>query len=176
VLQQVGSPHDLYDNPVNLFVAGFIGSPPMNFVPGRIQGGHIETPFGDLAAEGERFERIGDRDLVIIGIRPEHITEALLVPIERRGHGLTFNAEVDVTEWLGHELFAYIPYEAPHEVANRLKELQRELDSEQMRTQLVVSLDPSSPVESGRKAELWFDIERVHVFDPQTEENLTRST
>src|SRR6478736_5661618 len=48
ILQQVGSPHDLYDTPANLFVAGFIGSPPMNFIPGRVRDGAIETPFGEV--------------------------------------------------------------------------------------------------------------------------------
>ena len=67
-----------------------------------------------------------------------------------------------------------MPYEAPAEIAAQLRELERELDSEQMRTQLVVALDPASRIRSGSKAELWFDAERMHVFDPATGENLTR--
>jgi multiple sugar transport system ATP-binding protein len=55
-----------------------------------------------------------------------------------------------------------------------LRELERELDSESLRTQLVVALDPTSRVRPGSKADLWFDTERVHVFDPATGENLTR--
>jgi multiple sugar transport system ATP-binding protein len=84
-----------------------------------------------------------------------------------------FTADIDVTEWLGHELYAYVPYEAPTDIANQLRELQRELDSEQMRTQLVVALDPSSKILAGGTADLWFDTERVHVFDPATGDNLT---
>jgi multiple sugar transport system ATP-binding protein len=57
----------------------------------------------------------------------------------------------------------------------QLRELERELDSEQLRTQLVVALDPASPIHSGSQAELWFDVDRVHVFDPATGENLTRN-
>jgi multiple sugar transport system ATP-binding protein len=80
-----------------------------------------------------------------------------------------------VSEWLGNELYAYVPYEAPAEVTQQLRELERELDSEQLRTQLVVALDPTSRVRPGSKADLWFDTERVHVFDPATGENLTRN-
>jgi len=173
-IQQVGSPHDLYDEPVNLFVAGFIGSPPMNFVPGQIRSGRIETPFGDVPVVSDRLKKVGDRDLVILGIRPEYFEDASLVPAEQRARGQSFTAEVDVTEWLGHELYAYVPYEAPEEIAAQLRDLERELDSEQMRTQLVVALDPSSRIRSGSKAELWFHAERMHVFDPSTGENLTR--
>jgi multiple sugar transport system ATP-binding protein len=174
LMQQVGTPHDLYDNPANLFVAGFIGSPPMNFVPGRLVGGQLETPFGTHPVKSERMRRVGDRDVVILGIRPELFEDASLISAEKRDRGLTFNTTVDVTEWLGSELFAYVPYEAPADVSKQLKELARELDSEQMRTQLVVSLDATSGIRSGSHAELWFDTERVHLFDPATDENLTR--
>jgi multiple sugar transport system ATP-binding protein len=175
LLQQVGSPHQLYEEPANLFVAGFIGSPPMNFVPGSIKGGRIETPFGSLEAKGPRFARVSDNDLVILGIRPEYFEDAALVPAEKKGKGITFTADVDVTEWLGNELYAYVPYDAPAEIVQKLKDLERELDSEQMRTQLVVTLDPASRIRSGDKAQLWFNAERVHVFDPTTGDNLTRN-
>jgi multiple sugar transport system ATP-binding protein len=175
LLQQVGSPHDLYEEPANLFVAGFIGSPPMNFVPGSIKGGRIETPFGALDATTPRFSKLPDNDLVILGIRPEYFEDASLVPADKKGKGPTFSADVDVTEWLGNELYAYIPYDAPQEIVQKLKDLERELDSEQMRTQLVVTLDAASRIRSGDKAQLWFNAERVHVFDPSSGENLTRN-
>ncbi|GAA4976235.1 ABC transporter ATP-binding protein [Actinoplanes utahensis] len=174
VMQQVGSARQLYEEPANLFVAGFIGSPPMNFLPGRMRGGRIETPFGTVPATGPRLSRVGDRDLVILGLRPEHFEDLAIVPAERRGHGQSFTVDVDVTEWLGNGLYAYVPYEAPAEVTQQLEELERELDSEQMRTQLVVALDVSSRIRSGTKAELWFDPQRMHVFDAATGENLTR--
>jgi multiple sugar transport system ATP-binding protein len=68
-----------------------------------------------------------------------------------------------------------VPYEAPAEIAQQLRELERELDSESLHTQLIVALDPASTIRSGSKAELWFDTERMHVFDPATGENLTRN-
>ena len=173
LLQQVGSPHQLYEQPVNLFVAGFIGSPPMNFIPGRLTGGQLETPFGTHPVKSDRMKRVGDRELVILGIRPQDFEDTSLLSDEKRQRGQTFKATIDVSEWLGNELYAYVPYEAPAEVTQQLRELERELDSESLRTQLVVALDPTSRVRPGSKADLWFDTERVHVFDPATGENLT---
>ncbi|MGH9001964.1 MAG: hypothetical protein ACRDYV_02435, partial [Acidimicrobiia bacterium] len=81
-------------------------------------------------------------------------------------------ALVDVIEWLGAEQFAYIPYEAPPEITDRLRDLARELDSESLRTQLVVALDPDSKVRRGEEAELWFDPARMVLFDPHSGESL----
>jgi multiple sugar transport system ATP-binding protein len=173
VLQQVGTPHDLYDSPANLFVAGFIGSPPMNFVPGRVREDSIETPFGSVSMAGGRLQGAAGHELVILGIRPQHFEDASLVDESRKAQGDTFSANVDVTEWLGDELYAYVPYEAPADVTNQLKELQRELDSEQMRTQLVVSLHADSRISGGSTTELWFDTAQAHVFDPASGDNLT---
>ena len=84
-----------------------------------------------------------------------------------------FSAAVDVTEWLGNEQYAYVPFEAPADVASQLKELARELDSDAMRTQLVISLDPASRVTEGEQTEFWIDTSRMHLFDPETGDNLT---
>jgi multiple sugar transport system ATP-binding protein len=174
LLQQIGTPHDLYDSPANLFVAGFIGSPPMNFIPGRVHDNAIETPFGDVSMTTDRLKGAAGHELVILGIRPQHFEDASLVEASDRSHGQTFPAKVDVTEWLGDELYAYVPYDAPKDVTVQLKELQRELDSEQMRTQLVVVLHAQSKIKDGSETELWFDSEQAHVFDPATGDNLTR--
>jgi len=173
VLQQIGSPHQLYDTPANLFVAGFIGSPPMNFIPGRVKDGAIETPLGDVAVT-DRLAGTAGHDLVIVGVRPQDFEDSSGVEAAARAHGETFTAHVDVTEWLGNELYAYIPYDAPQDVTLSLKELQRDLDSEQMRTQLVVVLGAQSKVTDGTVTDLWFDNDQIHVFDPATGDNLTR--
>ena len=174
VMQQIGTPHDLYDAPANMFVAGFIGSPPMNFIPGVTTEDAIQTPFGDVALTVDRLKGAAGHGLVILGIRPQHFEDLALVDASARSRGQTLNATVDVTEWLGDELYAYIPYDAPEDISEKLKELQRELDSEQLRTQLVVSLHADSKVRAGSETELWFDPEQVHLFDPATGENLTR--
>jgi multiple sugar transport system ATP-binding protein len=116
---------------------------------------------------------LSGRDVVIAGIRPEHFEDARLVS-NGRDRGVTFRAQVDVIEWLGAEQYAYIPFEAPPEVHQPLRELAAELDSEpmEMRTQLVVSLDAASRITEHSEAELWLDAARVHLFDPQTGDNL----
>jgi multiple sugar transport system ATP-binding protein len=173
ILQQVASPRELYEQPVNLFVAGFIGSPPMNFLPAAVRGDRLELPFLSLPLTNEIKSSIGDRTLLIAGIRPEHFADASLVEDHKKHRGVTFQAEIDVTEWLGAEQYAFIPYEAPDEIAHQLADLEHELDSEQLRTQMVVSLDPSSRIRDGEAAELWLDPSRMHLFDPRTGENLT---
>src|SRR5690606_11511687 len=75
-LQQVASPRGLYDQPVNLFVAGFIGSPPMNFVPGEVSGDTLSLPMVDVPIDEHLRRAIGDRDLVIVGIRPDAFAES----------------------------------------------------------------------------------------------------
>ncbi|GAA4131085.1 sn-glycerol-3-phosphate ABC transporter ATP-binding protein UgpC [Actinomadura keratinilytica] len=175
VLQQVGSPRELYEQPANLFVAGFIGSPSMNFLPATLDGTVLQTPLGRFdMGDRRKAEAVGDRKVVLAGIRPEHFEDASLVGAERRERGSLLRVRVDVTEWLGNELYAYIPYEAPADVAARLRELSRELDSDQLRTQAVVALDAASLIGPGDEAEVWIDTSRVHLFDPATGENLTR--
>ncbi|SHK15785.1 carbohydrate ABC transporter ATP-binding protein, CUT1 family [Pseudonocardia thermophila] len=174
VVQQVASPRELYEQPANLFVAGFIGSPPMNFLPASVSGGRVRFPFGEFTLDERRAAAVGDRDLVLVGVRPEYFEDAKLVDDAKRDRGITFTARVDVTEWLGDAQFAYIPFEAPEEIVNQLRDLSRELDSDQLRTQAVVSIDASSRMREGHEAEFWMDTRKVHVFDPKTGENLTR--
>ena len=87
--------------------------------------------------------------------------------------GSTFRAQVEVVEWLGNETYAYIPFEAPPEVEEQLRQLERDLDGESLHTQLVVSLDGASRVQEGEEAEFWVDGTKIHLFDPSTGENLT---
>src|SRR3954454_12765888 len=70
VMQQVGTPHDLYDAPANMFVAGFIGPPPMNFLPASVSGNALQTPFGAIELDEERAKKISGHDLLLVGIRP----------------------------------------------------------------------------------------------------------
>ena len=87
--------------------------------------------------------------------------------------GDTFRATVDVVEWLGNEAYAYIPFDVEAELRAELDQLERDLEGEGTRTQLVVSLDGASEIQEGDEAEIWIDAERIHVFDPATGENLT---
>ncbi len=174
ILQQLASPRELYENPGNLFVAGFIGSPPMNFLPAEVTGTTVRLPFGDVEIPPEKAARAEGKGLLIAGVRPEHFEDASLA--EAKGEGATrstFRAPVEVVEWLGNETYAYIPFEAPPEVEQQLRQLEQELDGESLRTQLVVSLDGASRIKEGQEAEIWLDATKLHLFDPASGENLT---
>ncbi|SMF39850.1 multiple sugar transport system ATP-binding protein [Cellulosimicrobium cellulans J34] len=174
VLQQVASPRGLYEQPVNLFVAGFIGTPPMNFLPGEVKDGRITLPFGEFDMPESITKAVGDRGLVIVGLRPEHFEDARLVDPSKKDRGHTFEAQIDVTEWLGAELYAYVPFDMHESVKGQLEELDRELDGEGLRTQFVVALDSASRVRDGDTTDLWFDPTKMMIFDPETSENHTR--
>ena len=173
-LQQVSSPRGLYDQPLNLFVAGFIGSPPMNFLPGVVEGDVLKLPVVDVPLDDRLRAAIGDREIVIVGIRPDAFEDVDTLERDEASGGVTFEVDVDVTEWLGEVLYAYIPFETHEAVRDQLEELDRDLDGEGMRTQLVISLDSVSTVRPGDPAELWFDPASMHVFDPESGDNLTR--
>src|SRR3981081_4056650 len=109
-LQQVGSPKELYDSPVNLFVAGFIGSPAMNFLSGTLEDGTLHTSLGDFRLS-DRLRREGESSgtgrEVIVGLRLENFEDAALVSADARPNGITFRTSIDVLESLGSDVFVY---------------------------------------------------------------------
>jgi multiple sugar transport system ATP-binding protein len=173
LLQQLATPRELYEQPVNLFVAGFIGSPPMNFLPATVKGDSVELPFGSVKIPAAKAERAQDKGLLIAGIRPEYFDDASVVDQAKRANGSTFRAKVDVTEWLGNEAYAYIPFEAPPEVQEQLQQLEKDRDGESVRTQLIISLDGASRISAGDDAEIYVDSSKMHLFDPASGDNLT---
>jgi multiple sugar transport system ATP-binding protein len=175
VLQQVGKPTELYAHPVNLFVAGFIGSPAMNFVPGTLSGSKVQTAFGELPApEGVQG---GDRE-VIVGVRPEHLEDARVVDSEARSHGATFKAKLDLVESLGAEYYAYFHLEGTRVESEHLSEVAAdaglsEVPSAQAGdTSLVARLNEMSEINEGDEVELWLDTRRLQLFDPASGETL----
>src|SRR5690349_16304869 len=117
VLQQLATPRELYSRPANLFVAGFIGSPPMNFLPATVEGGKVKLPFGDFDLPQEKAAKTEGKGLLMAGIRPEHFEDASVMD---GGSDSTFTAKIDVREWLGDQQYAYIPYEAEQQVQDQL--------------------------------------------------------
>src|SRR5215208_79016 len=125
LLQQVGSPMELYNAPVNLFVAGFIGSPAMNFMPATVQGDTVKLPFGDVRLPQEMHDRLsqGEGRQLIAGIRPEHFEDASLVG-EAKDRGSTFRAQIEVVESMGSELYAHFTVSTDETIeSDELREL-----------------------------------------------------
>jgi multiple sugar transport system ATP-binding protein len=173
LLQQCATPRELYEHPVNLFVAGFIGAPPMNLLPATVENGQVSLPFCTVPVPQDVNASDIDGKLLVAGIRPEFFNDARYVEAAKRDRGQTFSATIDVTEWLGNEQYAYVPYESPAEIRAQIDALAEELDMEAMRPQLIISLDPASQVAEGAEAEFWVDVSRMHLFDPHTGANLS---
>jgi multiple sugar transport system ATP-binding protein len=174
-LQQCASPRELYEHPANLFVAGFIGAPPMNFLPARVRGGLLELPMLAVEPPPALDPVATDGRLLVAGIRPGSFKTAARIPADERGKGGAFSAEVDVIEWLGNEQYAHVPYESPPELRAKLDELASPLDYALLRSELTISLDPASTIREGEAAELWVDSSNIYLFDPRTGRNLTRA-
>jgi len=96
VLQQVGSPAELYNTPVNLFVAGFIGSPAMNFMPGQVSGDSVELPIGKVPISNEARAALGEGAgaNLIVGVRPESFEDASLIG-DARDRGMRRKKTID---------------------------------------------------------------------------------
>jgi multiple sugar transport system ATP-binding protein len=182
VLQQVGTPAKLYGRPVNLFVAGFIGSPSMNFLPGELDGDTVKLPIGAMPIP-ESIRRSlqagpgGGRRGVVAGLRPENFDDATIVADKSRG--ITFKAKIDVLESMGSEFYAYFAVECERVSAEELQEIARDTGSadlpQQEGNQVVARLDAASRLREGEEAELWFNPEHLHLFNPDNGESLLAS-
>ena len=179
-IQQVGSPKELYDRPDNLFVAGFIGSPAMNFLPATIEEGKLRTPLGDMPVSDQLRRTLeaahAGRNL-IVGVRPENFEDAALVAPDARGNGITFRASIDVLESMGADVYVYFSKDIEQGVdAAELQELARDsgrADTGGSGDTVVARLDAATGVTEGQDAELWVDTRSVHVFDPASGQNIS---
>jgi multiple sugar transport system ATP-binding protein len=174
VLQQVGSPNELYNHPTNLFVAGFIGSPAMNFLPATVEGETIKLPIGDLRLGEEQRRALqgdGAPGSIIAGLRPEDFEDAHLVG-EQRDRGIVFKAQIEVLESLGAELYAYFTTEHEGVSSQELDELAQDAGTAEVpgaeAGQVVARLEPASKIQEGQEAELWFDAAKLHLFDAES--------
>jgi multiple sugar transport system ATP-binding protein len=128
-------------------VAGFIGSPAMNFLPGTLEDGHLRTALGDVA-----------------------------LPAEVRAEGLTFSAVGDVPESLGADKYAYFRLRGPRATAQELEELAADAganDAPGGTDQVVARLGPASRAREGQRLQLWFDPGKLHLFNPGNGAHLT---
>jgi multiple sugar transport system ATP-binding protein len=190
-LQQVDRPQRLYDHPVNLFVAGFIGSPAMNLVHSRL----TERDGGLYADFGPASLRIPDSVLaarpslrgyagkpVIAGLRPEDIEDAAFAP---SANGSSLEVDVSLAEAMGAELIAHFPVAAQPlvgasmravhggddglEDAAGLTLLAADAAGEAM---ITARLSPRSHARTGAPLRVSLDAERLHFFDPETEDSI----
>jgi len=184
-LQQVATPQDLYDRPVNLFVGGFIGSPAMNMLEATLVASN-----GGLAVEAGGQRLAIDEELVsaqpalksyvgkkvVLGIRPEDLEDAAVakdVPADRRLHG-----KVELIEALGSEIMAHFTIDAPPALTEDVKELAQDVGDERaveeaaegskQHTTIVGRFDPRAEVKEGEIAEVAVDTRGLHFFDPET--------
>lgn len=153
VLQQLDTPQNLYDHPNNLFVAGFIGSPAMNFFRGKLRKDNSklvvdagEFSVGIPASKAKPFESHAGKD-IIFGIRPENIHDVEFVPTNIDSEKV--NVKVDVTELMGNEIFLYLM---------------------SGNNTFVARVDPRSKLRVGQQATVAFDMDNFHVFDATTEQ------
>jgi len=175
VVQQVGTPARLYAHPTNLFVAGFIGSPSMNFLPGELRGGGtVVTALGEAQLPDrvrQAVEASGGSRNVILGIRPEHFEDASLVGDKP---GATFDAPIDIVEAMGSDVYAYFTVTGDVAHSADLEDLAKDTgnDLHGDGVQVTARLDAASDVRRGRTARLWYDTSKVHVFDTESGKNL----
>lgn len=155
-IKQVDTPINLYHRPQNKFVAGFIGSPSMNIVEGNLvsENGEIYVITSDNIKlrlpkdKAEKVEKYIGKE-VWFGIRPEHIGSLETHPNEKDNY---IKAEVYVVEQMGNEVFVYF---SPN------------------KNQYISRLESAASVKSGDKYDLWFDMTKCHIFDKETEENIS---
>jgi multiple sugar transport system ATP-binding protein len=185
-LQQVADPEELYERPVNLFVAGFIGSPAMNLFEARLErrNGSLDALVGDqrLALDPELFSdrpalrSFEGRD-VILGIRPEDLEDAALdpdAPADRRLKG-----QLELREALGSEVVAHVVLDARQAITDDVRELAadigeepaggvRTLAKEEHQATAVARFGPRSEAREGSPVEMVVDTRSLHFFDPET--------
>jgi multiple sugar transport system ATP-binding protein len=182
VLNQLGTPGDCYDNPNNIFVAQFVGSPPMNLVMAdvidagegvivlRVGKVPLTAPEALLAAKPSLRNYVGRK--VVLGVRSEDMEDAALrqVPGDQRLAG-----KVNLTEALGSEIVVHFTFDAEVVETADTKLLAKETGAEELHTlsegvRWVASFAPRSRVHAGDTIEIAVDVERVHLFDAETSE------
>jgi multiple sugar transport system ATP-binding protein len=182
LIQQVDTPANLYEDPQNLFVAGFIGSPSMNFLPGRLEGDIVKMTFGDIPLPDQlrsRLQRQGGQGAhdVIVGIRPEHFEDAA-VEGDAAHDRTKFRTKVDVVESMGSEIYVYFDVEAGDMDSADLNELAADAGMEDLPShgggqQVVARLSAESKAAPGSEVELSIETSQIKLFAADTGRSMT---
>ena len=179
VIQQAGSPKELYENPVNLFVAGFIGSPAMNFMAGTLAEGSLQTTIGTIPLSPQlrqALERAGSPREVVVGLRPEQFEDAALIPPDQRSSGVTFRVQIDVLESLGADVYVYFTEQSGlSSKVDQLADLAADSGAADIAgaESVTARLDAATQIREGQQADLWADTSKMHIFDPGSGRNLS---
>jgi multiple sugar transport system ATP-binding protein len=174
VAQQIGTPEELYERPANLFVAGFIGSPAMNFFPATLTAMGLRLPFGEVTLEPEVrdvIERHAKPANVIVGVRPEHLADAALIDAYQRIGALAFEVKADLVESLGADKYVYFTTSGCDVHSVQLDELAAE--AEVRESQFVARVSATSRAAIGQSVELALDTTKIAIFDAESGINLT---
>jgi multiple sugar transport system ATP-binding protein len=165
-LQQIDPPLVCYNEPANLFVAGFIGSPSMNFAEGEVTSAGLSTPDFDVAFDPEEVG-VEPGDSVTLGIRPEDVHLAdVAAGVSNRTQPV--DAKTDVLEPMGDEIFVYLL------TGEGSEDTAMGGDAANV-DQLLMSVDPDSDLDEDESVDVVFDRDSVHLFDTQTGEAITHS-
>ncbi|HYI99898.1 MAG TPA: ATP-binding cassette domain-containing protein, partial [Thermoleophilaceae bacterium] len=185
VLQQCAAPRDLFTAPVNLFVAGFIGSPAMNFMPATIEGDTVKLPMVEVRLPPLLRDRIGQRDPgshLIAGIRPENFEDAALVGDDARDRSATFRTKIELVESMGSEIYAHFTVTSDQQLdSEELRELAQDAGATEVPGggeggDVVARLSAESTVRQGEESELSIDSSHIQLFDPDDGSSLTAET
>jgi multiple sugar transport system ATP-binding protein len=172
-VQQVDIPQRLYENPVNLFVAAFIGSPAMNLIETSLGGNAVSLAGHSIPLDTGRLPRAADAGHTILGIRPEAFEDAEFAP-----RGLPqIEVRVEVVEELGSDAFVFFPIEAEGVVVeDALTDGSGDettlLAAERDRTLFAARVDPRTRAKVGETIRLAVDPSRFYFFSPLTSESL----
>jgi multiple sugar transport system ATP-binding protein len=178
LVQQIGTPAELYDRPRNIFVAGFIGSPAMNFLNATLEDDVLRSPVGDLPLDDRTRQALARQNApreVIIGLRPEAFEDVALTH-DRDRTGPVFTTTVEVLESLGSDVYVYFIAEGGPATSTELEELATDSgmrDTGAEASHIVARLDAATRAREGEPVELQVDVAKAHVFDPGTGVNLT---
>ncbi len=178
VVQQVGPPQFLYTHPINRFVAGFIGSPAMNFLPARLENSALCCALGTFRLSDRMLSTLEGAHApreVIMGIRPEHFEDAVLVESGVKERGVTFAAQVELLESMGSDKYAHFLLEGELASATELDELAADTGTADVPGggRLITRLSVASAAAEEEKIQVWFDPDDVQIFDPSDGRNLT---
>jgi multiple sugar transport system ATP-binding protein len=174
VAQQIGMPQELYDRPVNLFVAGFIGSPAMNFFPAQLTDVGVGLPFGQITLTQQVHDVVTAHPTpmnAIVGIRPEHLEDANLIDTYQRLRALVFEVGVELVESLGAEKIVHFTVEGASAHSAQVTDLAA--DSQIEEDEFVARLPAESAATAGQRIELALDTTKLAIFDADTGANLT---